>query len=306
MKPVNHKYPNNEIDLKKIISFFWKQKFLIIIITSFFAVAGYLYNIQQPKFYESQIQIKYADDILLKPYFDRGIISQMSEAKLYNESFYKFIISNDNFKEFVNNNHYKSLVLKNYGAIENYYNKNFSVILNKTKQDKGELPDLFRLKFTKSLDGPNFLREYIIFSKEKADRFYSGKLVYLYKNKIDLFEEALQVSKILPKENNSINSVTSNYKDIIKMTQSSTTISSVFNNEFLYLKGEEVLKEEINFLKKNLKNSRDLRLDFYPIVNTPLPIPKMISIKPQFYALVGLVLGFFFSIAVIFLKSLKK
>ena len=307
MSPSNNKYPNKEIDLREIISFLWKQKILIIIISTFFSAAAYLYNIQQPKVYEAEIQIKYADKILLKPYFDRGIISQMSEGQLYNSNFYKLITSNKNFREFLNNNnHYKSLVLKYYNNIENYFNKNFRATLNKQKLDKGGLPDVFRLKFTKSLDGSNLLSEYIVFSKKKADQFYSGRLVFLYKNKIDLYEERLQVSKTLAIENEGNISKINQHKDVIEMTKSSTIVSRTFNYDLLYLKGEKVLKEEINLLKKNLKNVRDLTLDFYPIVNSPLPIPKMISIKPQFYALVGLVLGFFFSIAVIFLRSFRK
>ncbi|MDC3371411.1 hypothetical protein OAW33_03995 [Candidatus Pelagibacter ubique] len=125
----------------------------------------------------------------------------MSEAELYNESFYKFITSNNNFKEFVNNNnHYKSLVLKNYNSIENYYNKNFSAILNKKKLAKGELPDVFRLKFKKSLDEPNFLHEYIIFSKKKQINFILESSFIYTKIKLIFLRSIYKFQKLYQKK----------------------------------------------------------------------------------------------------------
>lgn len=47
----NQTISDDEIDLIEIILTLWKEKYLILIITLFFTVAGYIYGTLQPKVY---------------------------------------------------------------------------------------------------------------------------------------------------------------------------------------------------------------------------------------------------------------
>ena len=94
MKSKNEIILNDEIDLREIILSLWKHKLLILIITLFFTVAGYIYSNFQPKAYQTTVTIQEAPDIVFKKYSNlfptRQKINLQKIFKDYNKEFRYF------------------------------------------------------------------------------------------------------------------------------------------------------------------------------------------------------------------------
>jgi LPS O-antigen subunit length determinant protein (WzzB/FepE family) len=59
---------DDEIDLGEIIKTLWNEKILILSISFFFMVAGYVYGALQPKIYKTEITIREAPSSLFEAY----------------------------------------------------------------------------------------------------------------------------------------------------------------------------------------------------------------------------------------------
>ena len=68
MNPNNQTIHDDEIDLREIILTLWKEKYLILIITLVFTVAGYIYGNLQPKVYQTTITLRDAPTLIFKKY----------------------------------------------------------------------------------------------------------------------------------------------------------------------------------------------------------------------------------------------
>lgn len=59
--PNTENIPNDEIDIKEILGVFWKSKFIIILITSLFAISSVYYALSLPNYYKSEALLKLSD-----------------------------------------------------------------------------------------------------------------------------------------------------------------------------------------------------------------------------------------------------
>jgi hypothetical protein len=75
--------------------------------------------------------------------------------------------------------------------------------------------------------------------------------------------------------------------------------------EALFYKGTKVLSQQLLFLNNLLDETQNLKLDYNPILEKTLSEP-LIKQSPKILLFIGLALGFFFSLIIIFVKKLFK
>jgi hypothetical protein len=81
---------------------------------------------------------------------------------------------------------------------------------------------------------------------------------------------------------------------------------SVVNEpDALFYKGTKVLTQQITYLNKLLNETKNLTLDYNPILEQASS-PALITKSPIIYAAIALLLGLFFSFLFIFFRNLLK
>jgi hypothetical protein len=71
----------------------------------------------------------------------------------------------------------------------------------------------------------------------------------------------------------------------------------------LFYKGTKVLTQQITYLNKLLNESKNLTLDYNPILERALS-GSLITISPIIYAVTALLLGLFFSLMMVLIRSI--
>ena len=134
----------------------------------------------------------------------------------------------------------------------------------------------------------------IIYNLQKKKTLFELKkiLKLSIENKIIIFENALKKAKIINLEN--------------PILQSLNNLTQVVNEptDFFY-KGSKVLSQEIDYLKNLLIKLENEQFNFEIIVDKPLnsPVKKMPDLA---YFAIGLMLGLFLSLGIVFFKSILK
>jgi LPS O-antigen subunit length determinant protein (WzzB/FepE family) len=298
------KYLHDEsINLGFFIQLIWKEKILVLIFSSIFFLVAYLYTtfsvqkvITQIKFKNPPIQLfehysfalnisdnannnnannNNANNIIAKQFiyeFESKFLSLD-----YLESFIEQSRDFDYFKEY--------LKLRNTTSKEYFTGYKFGNV----KENSIIVPNKYFLVLPEKIDEIKFISNYLQFIKSIAVIEFKKNLKLSIENQINIYEQNLEIAKIIQLEN-----------PIIKST---TNFNLVINEpDPFYYKGTKVLSQKIVYLKKTLlKLEKDqFNHDFIlEIISRPSSdiLDNQLAVM-----LFGFLFGLFFSIIIIFLR----
>jgi hypothetical protein len=89
----------------------------------------------------------------------------------------------------------------------------------------------------------------------------------------------------------------------MSILQSMGVGASVVNPDALFYKGTKVLTQQITYLNKLLNETKNLTLDYNPILEQASP-STLISKTPNFFIVIALAFGLFLSFIAVFLRSI--
>ena len=141
------------------------------------------------------------------------------------------------------------------------------------------------------MDGATFLNKYVEFIKKKTIVELKNNLRLTLLNNINQHQEALEVAKKIQLENPIIKNNTSQQQVVIEP-------------ESLFYKGIKVISENINYLNKRLIKLENDQFNYNIISQQAFTLKDSISL-PLYFAL-GLMLGLFLSLVIIFFKGILK
>jgi LPS O-antigen subunit length determinant protein (WzzB/FepE family) len=298
MKQNAHISQNDEIDLRKIIKTLWKEKILIFFITLFFTVGGYMYGSFQPKIYKTEITIRNAPSYLFNTFFDLDNIKRNLESQSqsqsqniaidFENSVKLYLSSLDTLVEFVQNNNdlsdFKKYLKEKDISVENYFQGKL-----KSEIDKNKIINKYSLTYSNPLQGETFLKNYIIFVYQKALINLKKQLKHTINNQIRLYQQHLEIAEKIDLKNT--------------ILQSMAEGKSILNEpEELFYKGTKVLSQQILYLTQLLDDSKNLTLDYNPILEQSKNL--ILVTKPaNFFMAIAFVLGLFLSFVAVFIRS---
>jgi LPS O-antigen subunit length determinant protein (WzzB/FepE family) len=299
MKKNNTYLADDEIDLGDIIKSLWREKILILSISIVFGLAGYLYGSFKPEEFKTEIKLKNPPHQLFEPYTrvftnnynnnnnnNNNITGQfISDFKLNFlsldnlQSFTEESKEFDNFKEYLKS---RNISVKKY-----FKNK-----IDEVKEKNLIIPNKYFLVFTKELEGDIFLNNYAKFTIKKTVFIMKKNLKLSIENQITIFENSLEKAKLINLEN-----------PILNLTNQRAQV--VNEPEDLFYKGSKILSQDIIHLKRLLIKLENDQFNFDFILDKPvnLPVKKMSNLA--FFG-IGLTLGIFLSLVIIFFKSILK
>ena len=141
------------------------------------------------------------------------------------------------------------------------------------------------------MDGANFLNKYVELIKKKTIDELKNNLKLTILNTINNHQEALEIAKKIQLENPIIQ--TPNQQQVIT------------EPEALFYKGSKVLEENLVGLNKKLIKLENDQFDFNIILQKSITAPYK-TINLSLYFTLGLMLGLFLSLGVIFFTKYIK
>ena len=284
---------NNEIDLFELIRQLWKEKIIILFISLIFTVAGYLYGTVQPKIYKTQIIIREAPSSLFESYhniFSTQQQQQQSIVAQFNEEVRLKLLSSDTLVQFVANNNkisnFKNHLNEKDISVRKYFSETFKLVTDKNIRNK------YSLTYSQILPGETFLNDYILFAHQQALIIFKEHLMKQIIADINLHEQHLKIAEGINLQN-----------PILK----SMGVSQAVVNEplELFYKGTIVLSKKISYLTNLLNKTKDLTLDYDPVLEQA-SVAELISISPTTFAFIAFFLGLFLSSIIILIRNIKK
>jgi LPS O-antigen subunit length determinant protein (WzzB/FepE family) len=284
---------NNEIDLDELIRQLWKQKIIIFFTSLFFLAAGYLYGTLQPKIYKTEIILLEADSSLFKSY-DILLNKQQKQqgiAEQFNEEVKLKLLSLDTLFQFVENNNkisnFKNHLKEKDISVKKYFKGKFQLVV-----DKKNIKNRYSLAYSPPLPGEIFLNDYIFFAQQQALITIKDRLIKLIIAEIDLYNQQLKIADSIKLQN-----------PILKSVGDSNIVFNELNT--LFYKGSIVLSEEIFYLNKMLSKTKDLTLDYNPILEQA-SYAVLISASPEIFAFIAFFFGLFLSSIIILIRNIKN
>lgn len=280
-----------EISLVDIIKLLWREKILILSITIICGLAGYLYSSNQAKNYKTEIQLKNPSFSLFEIY--NYYVGSNKNIDIYQEFIYDFksnFLSLNNLQSFTEesrefDNFKEYLKSRNISARDYFKNK-----IGEEKEKSGK----YFLFFTKELDGDIFFYKYAEFIKNKTVLESKKKIKILLENKIANLENTSEKSKII---------------DLSEIPLMQNIIKE--KNQMIYLpldffyNGSKVIEQEIYHTRKILIKLENDQFNYDFISQNPLN--SLIEARSgYFYFQLGLMLGMFLSLGIIFFKHILR
>jgi hypothetical protein len=185
----------------------------------------------------------------------------------------------DNFKAYLKS--------RNISAKQYFKNK-----FGEVKEKNLIASNKYFLVFSKPLDGDLFLNNYVQFVKRKTVLELKTNLKLSILNKITIYENAYDNAILINLENPILRSI-------------NQTNQVVNEPEDLFYKGSKILLQEIIYLKKLLIKLENDKFNFEIISDKSLNSPVM-KIPNLAYFVIGLMLGLFLSLGIIFFKGILK
>jgi LPS O-antigen subunit length determinant protein (WzzB/FepE family) len=198
----NNSYLDDEIDLSEIIKTLWNEKILILSISLFFMVVGYVYGSLQPKIYKTEITIREAPSSLFeayRPYLSKEQQQQQQQgfAKEFNDMVKLDLSSLDTLIQFFENNNkinsFKTDLKEKKINPRNYFKNKFESAKNKSIIN----PNKYSLTYSQPLQGEIFLSEYIIFVQQQALIRFKQRLQKSILLEINVYKQHFKLQKIL-------------------------------------------------------------------------------------------------------------
>ena len=293
MKKNNSYLADDEIYLADLIKSLWKEKILILSITIICGLLGYFYGLSKPQELRTEITLKNPPKQIFEPYNlfnindydDNNIVQQfVSDLKLN-------LLSLDNLQNFLEEStefdNFKGYLKSRNISAKQYFSY---LKLTEVNETKLVIPNKYFLNHPKELDGAIFLNKYVEFIKKKTIVELKNNLKLTLLNTINNHQEALEIAKKIQLEN-----------PFIKNTTQQQVITEP---EALFYKGTIVISENLNYLNKQLIKLENYQFNYNIILQKALTLKNPINL-PLYFAL-GLILGSFLSLVIIYLKNILK
>ena len=296
MKKKNYYYSErNEINLEESIKLIWKDKILVLFITIIFGLLACLYKFSLYEEFSSKVSLKSPPAQLFinfNTFINNG---QYDYYDKFNYDLDLNLLSEDNLEEFISQSKIKN---EYYSKIKFFkLKKKYSSSLDETKnfEEKKKIsyiPNSYSLIFPKEIQGDILLDNYIKFTKNKT-------LIELKKN----IKEELEYSIL--KYNAHLNIALD--LNLIEPAGFFGQPFKVENQDLsLFSRGTKVLGQEIILLNTLYKKLDNDLFNYNHILEKPSK-PKIVgSIVTHVYLLLGLTIGFFLSLMIVFIKNLLK
>jgi len=308
MKNNNNYLADNEIDLGDLIKSLVREKILILSISLIFMVAGYVYGALQPKIYKKEIVLSEAPSSLFevyKPFFNTQQQQQQQQQQRYyyqtdnatrhfNNEFKLILSSLDTLVQFVEKTNtfddFKNYLKEKNISVIKYFEPQLGTRKFKAVIDKqNNILNKYSLTYSQPLRGEAFLNDYIIFAHQKTLTVFKQQLTQTITSSIITHQQHLEIAKKIELEN--------------PILQSMLVGKTVVNEpDELFYKGTKVLTQQINYLNKLLNEVKNLTLDYNPILEQASS-EMLISKSPIIYASIASLLGLFFSLIIVFIRS---
>jgi LPS O-antigen subunit length determinant protein (WzzB/FepE family) len=291
MKRNTRNYEDTEIDLRVIIIKLLNEKVLILSISFIFMIAGYIYGVLQPKIYKTEITIRPFSSnsyLLDKSIFDLPENIRNNFVDVFNYEFKNNILSADALVEFIENNNQISdfkiyLKEKNISA-SNYFDGKLIFLYGKEEKNREKNLEQYYLTHSHPLSGEKFLIDYTIFTQQQAMKKTKEMLLQMKIAKINTYQENLKIAEKI------------NLADPLFL---SGGISSQPNP--LYLDGTKVLSLKALQSSEKLNIIKNLKFDYNIIEKSTT---SLISRSPINCASIALLSGLFFSLILVYIKSI--
>ena len=287
MKKGNTYLTDDEIDLGSIIKSLWKEKILILSISIICGLLGYFYGLSKSQELKTEITVKNPHIQIFEPYnlSNNNIVGQFTSDFRLN------FLSLDNVQNFIEesrefDNFKGYLKSRNISVEQHFIDNKFGEV----KEKNIIIPNKYSLNYSKELDGAIFLNKYVEFIKKKTIVEFKNNLKLTLLNTINNHQEALEIAKKVQLEN-----------PIIKTTNQQQVVNEP---EALFYKGTKVISENLNNLNKRLIKLENDQFNYNAVLQKALTLDN--STNLSLYFVLGLILGSFLSLVIIYLKSILK
>ena len=285
MKSKNISNDDDLIDIGKLLKSLWKDKFIILLISACFSVAGYFYGGSQPQYFETTIKIRSVSKSAFKEYNDIKLVNgdTFSVDEVFNKEFLLLLDSSVTLDKFSKKN------TENEKFISHIIKRNLSINYNKnTKLIKPHTID-FTITLAEKLESQNLLNDYVMFVKDEALNDFRNQILSLLRSKILIYQNNLEVAQEI------------NLKDPILLTM--PDVNSVVNEpKTLFYRGSKVLEKQLEHLRLLEKNTIQHNLDYNPILDKASPL-VLISTPPKKLIIPGFFIGIFLSFFILIIRN---
>jgi LPS O-antigen subunit length determinant protein (WzzB/FepE family) len=253
---------------------------------------AYFYALLKSPKLETVITLKNPPKQIFEPYnlFD----IDNNNNKIFEQFISDFklnLLSLDNLENFIEESrefdNFKGYLKSRNISVKQYFSDNkFSEV----KEKNIIIPNKYFLNHLKELDGDIFLNKYVEFIKKKTIVEIKNNLKLTLLNTINNHQEALEIAKKIQLEN-----------PIIKTTNHQYQVTEP---KALFYKGTKVISENLNYLNKRMIKLENDQFNYNIILQKALTLKNPTSLP--LYFVLGLILGSFLSLIIIYLKNILK
>jgi len=294
---------NKEINPKNLFLYLLREKVLISFFSILFMLIFFLYSINFKENFQTKIAITNPPSKIFEPYNsifyrsqneifrsnqNNNNIQQIGKSYLQNQfiiSFHQNIKSIYNFRDFLdNNNNYEKFYKSKNINIEKYFNKsNFGSIKQREKNNVHE----YYFIFPEDFPGDIFFSDYILFSQNKTAVEFEAEIKETIQNSISYDMQILNIIKKI------------DYNSIANFKKNNNL------NEYLILQSVNDLSAQIEQNQLIMQNLNHKNFNFKPFLEKPSKPTPASKYFVFLYSLLGLSLGFFLALIIIFFKNFK-
>lgn len=298
----NYNPSNDDISLDLIIIKLWNEKIIIILTCLFCLIIGIFFSTTQNKDIEftAHVKVNYPNQTPFLPYskiFQSSEFADLlSEDTLltYNKLFNKELFSVDNLVEFAIQN-------KKIDLFKEYLNKKDITIKKYFAKDKfsrvfdfknNEIPDIFSLTFSETLDGEVFLDEYIIYTKNKSIKLHLIDIHSIINDILTHYKYNLEIAENIDLE-----------IPLIVDNVGAKKLKFYEGQIDLYHRGYKVLRQQYNYIKNFNEMIKEETFDYNPILDKSIIVSSN-SKNILIYPLLSVIFGFILSFIIIYLRTI--
>ena len=305
------------VDLGFFIKLIWKEKILVLLFCTICSLLAYLYISFSTQNVRTEIKLKVPPAQLFENYnFALNINSYTNNnnsytnnnnsytnnnnvnilnnniiAKQFIYDFESYFLSLDYFESFIEQSRdfdYFKEYLKSRNTTLKEYLAGYK--FGNVKENSIIVPNKYFLVLPEKIDEIKFIKNYLQFIKNITVIEFKKNLKLSIENQINIYEQDLEIAKIIQLEN-----------PIIKST---TNFNLVINEpEPLYYKGTKVLSQQIVYLKKTLLKLEKDQFN-YNFVLEIISRPSSEILENQLaVTFFGFLFGLFLSIIIIFIRA---
>ncbi|WP_440650501.1 Wzz/FepE/Etk N-terminal domain-containing protein [Candidatus Pelagibacter sp. HIMB1495] len=281
----------DEVDISALVRMIWENKILVMVITILFTSIGYYYSqtFDKSKEFTSHITIRLPGSEMFFEFPNRYITTEQ-----YIEEFISNLESTEILVKFAEQNNqidnFKLYLEKNNIKLDKYF-------INKFDQYDPDLyKNRYRFRYHESLDGNNFLNDYVNYVKNYSLSIIKNRVIGKINNELKDHERNLKIAGKIDLEKSLIQ----------EMSGNSSSIFFMYPPTEKYYKGKVILEEEIKRFSSLLQKIDNEEFNYNPISSRAF-VKATHAKNYNKYVFIGFITGILLSIVIIiFRKSISK